>query len=645
MGANKNEFIISKPNLEDAIHIWNRASITLLDIRHNLISPQDSLRRYRLPSSAFIYTGGASAEVLLNDTSYQIDRFSLIHGGKGTELSITPTNNWLEYYMVLYKAGEPAFHKNEFSKLLEKTNPFRQQFGFTPSNPIYFANQLRKMYERWKAPAPLNLFYGKTAFYQFIYEIYEELEKGDISILEPDIISMAIQYLDSNFNKTITIQELCDLLGISYSHFHRNFKKQTGYSPQEYLIKKRLKEAMKWLRDSNTTIREIATYCGFPDEYNFHRIFVKNTQMTPGAYREKSSALMRDNIIENVIPFSYNKKSQVSPSKLEEEGVHFMLKQIRTKAIASVALSLMLLLTACGSTPVNTNSTETTPTQAVTTEAQNSSVTEAAKGETKTVTTIMGDVDVPVNPERIAVWVYEQELYSLGVTPVAISDTNYHSVWPGLPSLNYAPDKEELLSLEPDLLITYDDGNFFNEYKDIAPVVTIPLATSAEETLRFLGDLLNLSDKAEQLIEEFNTKAADSRDQLEQAGIKGKTVVLVEPIGDTLWIYDNSYGRGGSILYDYMDFEIPAAVKEEMGDKHYINISYELLSQYCNADYIVAVSGEGYESLKTNEVWNALPAVQANHVYEFNTEELNGRGLDSKTLEYYTNCFVGQTTN
>ena len=322
-----------------------------------------------------------------------------------------------------------------------------------------------------------------------------------------------------------------------------------------------------------------------------------------------------------------------------------MLKQIRTKAIASVALSLMLLLTACGSAPVNTNSTETTPTQAVTTEAQNSSVTEAAKGETKTVTTIMGDVDVPVNPERIAVWVYEQELYSLGVTPVAISDTYYHSVWPGLPSLNYAPDKEELLSLEPDLLITYDDGNFFNEYKDIAPVVTIPLATSAEETLRFLGDLLNLSDKAEQLIEEFNTKAADSRDQLEQAGIKGKTVVLVEPIGDTLWIYDNSYGRGGSILYDYMDFEIPAAVKEEMGDKHYINISYELLSQYCNADYIVAVSGEGYESLKTNEVWNALPAVQANHVYEFNTEELNGRGLDFKTLEYYTNCFVGQTTN
>ncbi|MDF2869649.1 MAG: hypothetical protein K0R05_1224 [Anaerocolumna sp.] len=43
MGTNKNEFIISKPNLEDAIHIWNRASITLLDIRHNLISPQDSL--------------------------------------------------------------------------------------------------------------------------------------------------------------------------------------------------------------------------------------------------------------------------------------------------------------------------------------------------------------------------------------------------------------------------------------------------------------------------------------------------------------------------------------------------------------------------------------------------------------------------
>jgi hypothetical protein len=44
------------------------------------------------------YTGGTGAEVSLNDTVYRVERFGLFHGGKGTELSITPMDDWVEYY-------------------------------------------------------------------------------------------------------------------------------------------------------------------------------------------------------------------------------------------------------------------------------------------------------------------------------------------------------------------------------------------------------------------------------------------------------------------------------------------------------------------------------------------------------------------
>lgn len=182
---NGNGFFFSSESLADALQLWNRAAISLVDIRHNLISPHDALLKYRMPASMFVYTTGAKAEVLLDDTSYYMERFGLFHGGKGTELSISPIGDWLEYYMVLYKAGEPAFHKREYNRLLERVNPFKQRYGFAPDNPLFFAEQLRKMFERWQGPTPLNHFYGKTAFYQLVYEVYEELDKGKVDIFSP----------------------------------------------------------------------------------------------------------------------------------------------------------------------------------------------------------------------------------------------------------------------------------------------------------------------------------------------------------------------------------------------------------------------------------------------------------------------------
>ena len=156
---NKISSNFTQKEIAAAIQIWNRAAVSLLDIRHNLISPGDPLLRYRMPASTFVYAGG-KAEISLNDTTYGVERLGLFHGGKGTELSIRPVGGWLEYYMVLYKAAEPPVHKKEYLRLLEQVNPFGQLYGFAPDNPLFFAEQLRRMYEKWNGPTPLNLFYG-----------------------------------------------------------------------------------------------------------------------------------------------------------------------------------------------------------------------------------------------------------------------------------------------------------------------------------------------------------------------------------------------------------------------------------------------------------------------------------------------------
>lgn len=216
--------IFTQESLTCALRIWEQVNISLLDIRHRLITPEDPILRYRLPASAFLFTVGRKAEILIEETSYCAENFGLCHVGKGMELSLRPMEEWLEYYLVLYRYSEPVTHKKEINRLLEQTNPFRQQYGFTPNNPVFISELLCRMYEVWKQPSPLERFYEKTAFYQLVYEIYRELEQGKVNVLQPDVVSMTKRYIDEHFRESVSIQSIASVFGISDSHLRRCFK-------------------------------------------------------------------------------------------------------------------------------------------------------------------------------------------------------------------------------------------------------------------------------------------------------------------------------------------------------------------------------------------------------------------------------------
>lgn len=629
--------------LIDAIaRIWMNSSIFLIDIRHNSIYSEQPLLKYRMPSSMLVFAYSGSAKVQLNHTILNMERFGLFHGGKGTELSIFPNEEKLNVFMVLYKAERRSYFKKDLHRLLEQVNPFVHLFGYSPGNPIRLLDMLRQMLDSWSHETPLNQFQAKNLLHQLIFEIYKDLHEKEAKFLQPDPVISAKRYLDEHYMNPILFQDIADMFLISRGQLTRLFKKNEGRSLQEYLALKRLEAAQDQLLHTSATVKEIALGCGMMDELNLIRSFKRYYKMTPSEFRNKKIAAMHGLYIDNDYQYPYNEKKLASLVKLQRDGELTMFGQTKSKEmILAAAMSLMLLLTACGSNATGNNggapNQNTAQTQAETNVATN---TEEASASTRMVTTIYGEVEVPVNPKRVGVWVYEQEIHSLGVTPVSISSGSFENVWPDAEVFSYAPDKEALMALDPDLLITYDDENFYNEYQSIAPVVNIPLDMNSEEVLSMIGELLNVPEKADELIEQFKGQADASKKLLEESGALGKTAVLIEPLANDIWFYDNAYGRGGNVLYDYLDFVIPDAVQEKMGDKHYMNVSFEVLAQYCDADYIVVVTGEGYDALKEKDVWKSIPAVQNNKVIEFDGSKLSGRGLDTETLAYFTESFT-----
>ncbi len=103
----------------------------------------------------------------------------------------------------------------------------------------------------------------------------------------PGYVSGIMEHLTTNFRDQISLDALADQFNVSKYHLSREFKKYTGYSPNEYLISVRISHAKELLKHSNTTIGEIALLTGCGDVNHFIQLFKSREGMTPAAFRKR----------------------------------------------------------------------------------------------------------------------------------------------------------------------------------------------------------------------------------------------------------------------------------------------------------------------------------------------------------------------
>ncbi len=100
-----------------------------------------------------------------------------------------------------------------------------------------------------------------------------------------DSTECALHYIRQNFQKPLTVQELADHVSLNPSYFIRQFKKNTGMTPYQYLTSIRLERARYDLRTTTRSVKDIGFSCGYQSENSFCITFRKATGMTPTQYR------------------------------------------------------------------------------------------------------------------------------------------------------------------------------------------------------------------------------------------------------------------------------------------------------------------------------------------------------------------------
>lgn len=128
---------------------------------------------------------------------------------------------------------------------------------------------------------------SETACSQLIHRLLCELLLGGESSggEENRAVSEAIGFINRNLYRTITVRDVAAAARFSPAHFSRVFKLQTGYSPYEYILLRRIDAAKHLLTSTRLSVKEVAYQVGYNSEENFIHSFRKKVGATPGVFR------------------------------------------------------------------------------------------------------------------------------------------------------------------------------------------------------------------------------------------------------------------------------------------------------------------------------------------------------------------------
>lgn len=103
-------------------------------------------------------------------------------------------------------------------------------------------------------------------------------------------VQSVLRYIEDNFEKQISLEEVSRLLHLSISQFSVVFNKFTGYTFKKYLNHYRIEKACQLLLDKKIPIIEIAYRSGFRHLRTFNRVFKEVTKTTPIKFRKNNQS-------------------------------------------------------------------------------------------------------------------------------------------------------------------------------------------------------------------------------------------------------------------------------------------------------------------------------------------------------------------
>jgi AraC family transcriptional regulator len=84
----------------------------------------------------------------------------------------------------------------------------------------------------------------------------------------------------------LSLDEMAQSVGLSTAHFARMFRKSTGETPHQFVLRQRVERAKAMLRAAGARVLDVAVACGFKTQQHFAQVFCDVCGISPTRYRQ-----------------------------------------------------------------------------------------------------------------------------------------------------------------------------------------------------------------------------------------------------------------------------------------------------------------------------------------------------------------------
>ncbi|WP_160674061.1 helix-turn-helix domain-containing protein [Clostridium sp. C8-1-8] len=169
--------------------------------------------------------------------------------------------------------------------LLAKTSEIFKDTYFQYKNSDYQANYLIKSSFNLLLATILDLAENSEPYRTFFPNTIKE------NITDRFDLQQVLQYIEENLNKNIRIIDLANMINTSEKYFITRFRKNVGVPPLQYINELRMNRAKKLLYIGCYSIKQIASFLGYPDPYSFSKAFKKKYGIAPNKFKEQCQVL------------------------------------------------------------------------------------------------------------------------------------------------------------------------------------------------------------------------------------------------------------------------------------------------------------------------------------------------------------------
>ncbi len=205
-------------------------------------------------------------------------------------LSQNPTSQYhtsfdnLRFYISQTSLDELAYDDGARKRIVFGSRPLGAPDGVMHGLAMALSDRVEHPNER----SALFIDHIALAFHAHITEVY-----GAVAVpnsvtrdnLAPWQLRRSLDFMLANLDGDPSIADVARECNLSSGHFLRTFRRTTGATPHQWLIRRRVERARDLLLRGRLGLAEIAVTCGFADQSHFTRVFAKIEGQSPGNWR------------------------------------------------------------------------------------------------------------------------------------------------------------------------------------------------------------------------------------------------------------------------------------------------------------------------------------------------------------------------